>query len=189
MKDAVRDRLGFAFFAFIAVIAGLSAWKAPSILAWLYALHNLILAGIYTRRERATKYDRIGLGLGMIAALLPTSINNGPTPWYLLIAGLLGYGLIIWSLLVLGKRFGIAPADRGVTNRGPYRLVRHPMYLGEMIYRAALLLTSNMFATQLALLFLLIVIQIWRIVREEQWISDYQCYTTTVHWRLVPGIW
>jgi protein-S-isoprenylcysteine O-methyltransferase Ste14 len=143
IKDSVRDRLGFALFVFVAMIAGLSAWKTLSLLGWLYVFHNLLLAWLYFRREPARKYDRIGLWLGMIAVLLPTTVNNGPSPWYLLIPGLAGYALILWSLTVLGKRFGISPADRGLTSCGPYRLIRHPMYFGELMYRAAILFNSR----------------------------------------------
>ena len=189
LKDAVRDRLGFAFFAFAALVAGFSAWQSPSILAWLYALHNLLLAWLYTKREPAKSYDRIGMWLGMIAALLPTAAPGGPCPWYLLLPGLAGYGLILLSLVVLGKRFGIAPADRGLTNRGPYRLVRHPMYLGELLFRGALLFCSSQILFDLVLFAFLSSIQCLRIVREENALLGYSCYARIVRWRLIPGIW
>lgn len=189
LKDAIRDRFGFAFFAFAAIIAGVAAWQSPSILAWLYAFHNLLLAWFYARREPAKKYDRVGLWLGTIAALLPTTVHSGSSPWYLLLPGLAGYGLILWSLATLGKRFGIAPADRGITSRGPYRFVRHPMYLGELGFRAALLFSSNNLGVDVFLFIVLTIIQCWRIFREEKWISGYPCYANLVRWRLVPGIW
>ena len=189
LKDTLRDRLGFAFFAFAAIIAGVAAWQSPSILAWLYAFHSLLLAWFYARREPAKKYDRVGLWLGMIAALLPTTIHSGPSPWYLLLPGLLGYGLILWSLTTLGKRFGIAPADRGLTSRGPYRFIRHPMYLGELVFRTALLFSSNNLVLDIVLIITLASVQCLRILREERWLSGYSCYARTVQWRLLPGIW
>lgn len=189
LKDGVRDRLGFAFFAFAALIASFSAWQNPSILAWLYALHNLLLAGFYMKREPAKHYDRVGLWLGLVAALLPTTVHSSQAPWYLLVPGLAGYALILWSLTILGKRFGIAPADRGLTSRGPYRLIRHPMYLGELTFRAALLLSSSNLTVDILLFILLTYIQGWRIMREERWISGYGCYARIVPWKLIPGIW
>jgi len=189
LRDTLRDRLGFTFFAFAAIVGGVAAWQSPSILVRLYAFHNLLLAWFYARREPAKKYDRVGLWLGMIAALLPTTVHSGASPWYLLLPGLAGYGMILWSLATLGKRFGIAPADRGLVSRGPYRLIRHPMYLGELLFRAALLLSSNNLVLDLALFALLITIQCTRILREERWISGYQCYARLVRWRLVLGIW
>lgn len=189
LKDGVRDRLGFAFFAFAALIAGFSARQSPSILAWLYALHNLLLAWFYLKREPAKHYDRVGLWLGLVAALLPTTVHGGQPPWYLIIPGLAGYALILWSLAILGKRFGIAPADRGLTSRGPYRLIRHPMYLGELAFRAALLLSSSNLPVDILLFILLMSIQCWRILREERWISGYGCYARIVPWRLFPCVW
>src|SRR5262249_10195457 len=38
-------------------------------------------------------------------------------------------GLSLSSLLTLGRLFGIRPALRGLATKGPYALVRHPMYL------------------------------------------------------------
>lgn len=189
LRDTLRDRLGFAFFSFAAIVAGVAAWQSPSILAWLYAFHNLLLAWFYARREPAMKYDRVGLWLGMIAALLPTAVHSGSSTWYLLLPGLVGYGLILWSLVTLGKRFGIAPADRGITSQGPYQFIRHPMYLGELVFRAAILFNSNNLTLDFVLFALLITIQCLRILREERWISGYPCYAHLVRWRLAPGIW
>jgi protein-S-isoprenylcysteine O-methyltransferase Ste14 len=36
------------------------------------------------------------------------------------------------SVIALGRCFGLLPEARGLVVRGPYRLVRHPIYLGEM---------------------------------------------------------
>jgi protein-S-isoprenylcysteine O-methyltransferase Ste14 len=189
LTDAIRDRLGFAFFAFAALIAGFSAWQSPSILAWMYAFHNLLLAWFYMKREPSKRYDRVGLWLGMIAALLPTTVHSGSSPWYLLVPGLVGYVIILWSLAMLGKRFGIAPADRGLTSQGPYKLIRHPMYLGELTFRAAFLFSANNLVLDIVLFMFLTLIQCWRINREERWISGYGCYARIVPWRLIPGIW
>ena len=190
----LRDLAGFAFFAFAALVSIAAAWEHPSFLAWLYAAHNCLLAFFYARRQPAKSYDRTGLWLGMIAAFLPTFSTSaaGIIPvggWFLLVPALVGYGLLLWSLFTLGSRFGIAPADRGLTCQGPYRLLRHPMYLGELVFRVAMVFCSPnvLFAGLMALT--LIVIQCWRIVREEKMIEGYACYTRIVPWRLVPGLW
>jgi protein-S-isoprenylcysteine O-methyltransferase Ste14 len=194
--DRLRDLAGFSFFAFAALVSIAAAWDHPSILAWLYAIHNGMLAFFYARRRPAKSYDRTGLWLGMIAAFLPTFTTPENIPgiipigsWELLVPALTGYGLILWSLFTLGPRFGIAPADRGLTCQGPYRFLRHPMYLGELVFRLSMVFCSpNLFFAGLMAI-TLIIIQCCRIVREEKTIDGYACYTRIVRWRLVPGLW
>lgn len=189
LSNRVRDLAGFAFFVFAAVVTGASAWEHPSLLAWLYAFHNLLLAWFYARRTPAARYDRCGLWLGMIAALLPAIPYSHSISWYVLIPGLVGYGLCLWALVTLGPRFGIAPADRGLTAQGPYRFLRHPMYLGELVFRLALVFASTNILLAGLLGTVMIAIQAWRILREEALIQGYACYRKIVRWRLVPGVW
>ena len=61
-SDRLRDLAGFGFFLFASLISAMSAWQHPSILAWLYAIHNGLLAFFYARRAPAKQYDRTGLG-------------------------------------------------------------------------------------------------------------------------------
>jgi protein-S-isoprenylcysteine O-methyltransferase Ste14 len=100
---------------------------------------------------------------------------------------LTGYGLVFWSLVTLGPRFGIAPADRGLVTTGPYRLVRHPMYLGELVLRGALVL-SNAPLAGLPPFLILVFIQALRLLREEKVIAGYPGYADQVRWRLLPWI-
>jgi protein-S-isoprenylcysteine O-methyltransferase Ste14 len=186
----MRDRLGLAFFSFAAALSGLAAFEHPSLLAWVAVFHNAFLAAIYARRKPAQKYDRKGLWLGLLAGVLPlaTSYPTG-NPLPSTIFGLLGYGLILWSLLTLGARFGIAPADRGLVNHGPYRWVRHPMYLGELILRSAILLASPELLSAVALVLVLGGIQVMRARREERILAGYAAYASQVRYSLIPGVW
>ncbi len=186
----MKDRLGLAFFTFAAVISALAAWEHPSILAWLATLHNAILAGLYARRKPAREYDQRGLWLGLLAAILPLAAPYPEqVPLVLLFVGVSGYALVLWSLLTLGTRFGIAPADRGLVAHGPYRLVRHPMYLGELVLRLALVSTSPQPFLAAGLFLALTAIQVLRAIREEHIISDYPAYAVQVRFRLIPGVW
>ena len=85
--------------------------------------------------------------------------------------------------------FGVAPADRGLTVRGPYQFLRHPMYLGELVFRLALVFASSDLLLAGLLALCLAAIQVWRIRREEALIQGYDCYRRLVQWRLLPGIW
>jgi len=41
-------------------------------------------------------------------------------------------GWLFVSVLFLGRCFGVLPEARALVTGGPYRLVRHPVYLGEI---------------------------------------------------------
>ncbi len=94
----------------------------------------------------------------------------------------------LWALTTLGRSFGIAPADRGLKTSGPYRLVRHPVYVGELIVSAGVVVANPTWlaAGTLALWWLL---QCWRMVREERVISGYEGYRAATRWRVLPGVW
>jgi hypothetical protein len=71
-SDRLRDWAGSAFFLLVTLIALQSAWQHRSILFWMYAVHNGLLAFFYLQRAPVKSYDRTGLWLGLIAAYLPT---------------------------------------------------------------------------------------------------------------------
>jgi len=189
LTNRARDLAGFGFFLFTTLISGVAAWQHFSILAWLYAIHNGLLAFFYARRTPAKHYDRTGLWLGLIAAFLPTFTTACQPAWYYLVPALAGYVLILWSLVTLGSRFGVAPADRGLTNRGPYRFLRHPIYLGELVFRVVLVFSSPQLFSAIFLALALVFIQCCRILREEKLIDGYTYYMRVVPWRLIPGLW
>ena len=192
----LRDWIGCILFLFAAVLSGLSAWETPSIPLWgtflavLNTFHNALLACLYLVRLPAQRSDNFGLALGLTAALLPAFAGTSLAPisplWT--IVGVTGELFALWSLATLGKRFGIAPADRGLIESGPYRLVRHPMYLGELLLRGALLLGTSLIEGYAALAVLL-MIQILRIAREERVINGYPVYASQVRWRLIPFLY
>jgi protein-S-isoprenylcysteine O-methyltransferase Ste14 len=102
---------------------------------------------------------------------------------------ILGTLFSIWSLAILGRCFGIFPEVRGLVLRGPYRLVRHPVYLGEIVAAVGILLARPHPLT-LPLLAVFIAFQYWRTVFEERALatafpSDYSAYRVRVP-RLFP---
>ena len=183
----LRDKAGFAFFLLAAILSGLAACKQPHILLFMNTAHNAILAVLYMVRLPAQKSDRVGLALGLAAAILPvldeTRLADVSSAW--VSVGIVGELLVIWSLLSLGRRFGIAPADRGLAEDGPYSFVRHPMYTGELALRLALSAGSG---AAWILMPLMLVIQILRALREERIIAGYDEYIRRVPWRFLPGL-
>ncbi|HEX2953959.1 MAG TPA: isoprenylcysteine carboxylmethyltransferase family protein, partial [Bacillota bacterium] len=84
--------------------------------------------------------------------------------------------------------------DRGQTviQCGPYRLVRHPGYLGSIVFNLASPLALGSWWTFLPALFSIILIMIRtgledRTLRTE--LPGYPKYAATTRYRLFPGIW
>jgi protein-S-isoprenylcysteine O-methyltransferase Ste14 len=69
-----------------------------------------------------------------LAACLPLVVPS-PEAWPPATLGFVfaGSALACWALGSLGASFGVLPARRDLVTRGPYRLVRHPAYLGELL--------------------------------------------------------
>jgi protein-S-isoprenylcysteine O-methyltransferase Ste14 len=182
------DWAGFAFFIFAFALSVLAAIEHPSILGALSVIHNGMLACIFLVRRQPVKTDRTGLYLGLIASILPSTSFPDTVPLPLLVVGLAGYALLLWSLVVLWKSFGIAPADRGLVTKAPYSLVRHPMYLGELVLRVAIVVSAGQLWGY-GMFLVLVLIQILRIKREEAIIAGYEEYKKNTCWRLLPGVW
>jgi protein-S-isoprenylcysteine O-methyltransferase len=104
----------------------------------------------------------------------------------------LGIGLTIWSRVSLATAFrvGAAPAAHGIIRRGPYRLVRHPMYFGMLIFLWAGILSHASVAT-FAVGIALTAMVTARIVSEERLLlatyPDYAAYRHTTK-ALVPFV-
>lgn len=102
----------------------------------------------------------------------------------------LGTAFEVYGKAVLGRSFGIVPANRGIIVRGPYRLVRHPIYLGYLVTHAGFLLT-NWSVRNLAIYGAVYVFQVLRILSEERFLGQdaaYRAYRERVPYRLIPGI-
>ena len=105
----------------------------------------------------------------------------------LMIAGMI---IQISAKAVLWRSFGLIPANRGIRTKGPYRVVRHPMYAGYTITHIGFLLGFPSLQNSL-LYFAAFLIEIIRIFREEAILKQdrlYRDYAARVRYRLLPGV-
>lgn len=158
---------------------------------------HLLMAGLFAvRGAQRTAADLWALLKTLPSALiaLPAFKLAGPphlwstTPT--LIFTLAG-AWTFWSLGTLGRSFAVFPGARALVTHGPYRVVRHPAYLGEMIMVGACGGAAfgpwgalGVVATALVLA--------PRILAEEQLLEglpEHEAFCTQTPWRLVPGVW
>jgi protein-S-isoprenylcysteine O-methyltransferase Ste14 len=168
---------------------------------WIYVSQHLLVLGIALTRRAPEAYNH---SLPSSAAVLLSYAYPYAQVAYLrwvpgeaawpsggLLLVTLAACLSLASLLSLGKRFGVFPALRGLVTRGPYRLVRHPMYLAYVIADIGYNLEEWNFGT------VLLVLAGWasllyRMRAEERILSQdagWSAYAASVRYRLLPGIW
>lgn len=109
-----------------------------------------------------------------------------------LVALLILTGILVqlYAKITLGRCFGLIPSHRGLKLRGPYRLVRHPMYAGYLLAHIGILCMSPTL-WNLCVYAVCYSLQIPRLFAEERILSrdpSYVNYSTTVRYRLIPGV-
>ncbi len=127
-----------------------------------------------------------------------TRTTTGPVPWwltFLALAIILGGNLLIISVLK-ANRFAASiiqiEAGQTIADVGPYRLVRHPMYLGVILIWLATPLALGSYVTVPAFA-LIIPIIIFRLLNEEKMLRPelpgYAEYCQRTPCRLIPFVW
>jgi protein-S-isoprenylcysteine O-methyltransferase Ste14 len=104
---------------------------------------------------------------------------------------LCGVAICLWSFLALGRSFGFAAADRGLVSRGPYGIVRHPIYASYVMLQIGYLLQS-LSLRNLAVVLLATACNAGRIRAEELVLAGnmgYAQYRNRIRWRMLPGMW
>jgi protein-S-isoprenylcysteine O-methyltransferase Ste14 len=161
-----------------------------------------------TAKARAEGWDRAlmrGYSILLFVMIVTAALDAGRYRWSpipppvqaaggvaLLVAG----AIIAWCLVAnpfLSSHARIQD-DRGqrVVEGGPYRFVRHPMYVGILLLACAIPIALGS-AIALVPAALICVVFVVRTKLEDRMLvaslRGYREYAERVHWRLLPGIW
>ncbi len=168
---------------------------------WIYVLQHFIVLVIALTRPQPKLWDysiASSMAVGASYAYpyaqviyLRWSPGDVASPTVGLVLVTLAAGLSFVSLLTMGRLFGVRPALRGLVTRGPYRFVRHPMYLSYILADIGYNLQEWNFVTLLLVLVGWMSL-VYRIHAEERLLSqhaEWPAYIVLVRYRLFPGIW
>jgi protein-S-isoprenylcysteine O-methyltransferase Ste14 len=208
--------MGVALFWSAGRVDWWAAWAAIAVMAaWIIATAVVIirinpdlLAERLGPRKDAKRWDITIMslvGLIQLARYIVAGLDQryewtGGMPLAALTAAFVvcvgGYALVVWATSANSYFSQIVriQSERGQTvmTGGPYHFVRHPAYIGAILYELAVsILLASWWALVVSLLnvFLLVL----RTALEDQTLqtelAGYSDYASQVRYRLVPGIW
>lgn len=196
-RDLLARVLVGVLFLFLSINLLQEFLQTGHLTGLLLLVSEALVVVLTVMRRRARAVDR------SVAAAIVTIISvAGPSLVRASAAGALlpdvatavlsfaGLCLVIAGKVVLGRSFGIVPANRGVVASGPYLLVRHPIYAGYLITHIGFLL-AHPSVWNVVLLGVADAALIVRALYEERILirdERYREYCSRVGWHLVPGV-
>jgi len=203
--DWVTQLFGGMWFMLLAVcvvikIGGSLSDPWPALLSrfCLASFYMLLALLIITRLPAKAQADGL---MPRIAAFVGTYL-----PWTITFFGktdqalpnfastacvLVGMVMMLVTVRHLGGAFSLVPQARAVVQTGPYRWIKHPLYLAEEIAVLGVMLQYLTLVTVIVFV-LHICVQVCRIVYEEDLLRrncpEYSNYEAS-RWRLIPHVW
>jgi len=201
--------------------AGRLDWKRGWAASVIYVL-TIIAIGVLVRRfnpglmsvrakpnfKQTQSFDRLFYRIFLPLTFLQIAVAGFdavrfrwlPLPLWCVLPGVLLFlsamGLICWVMTV--NRFAESTVriqserNHAVVSSGPYRIVRHPMYVGMfLMYPATALMLGSGWAMVVAALILALIL--WRTAREDNFLlqnlQGYPEFAAHTRYRLIPGLW
>jgi protein-S-isoprenylcysteine O-methyltransferase Ste14 len=126
-----------------------------------------------------------------LIALLLFASQPANHSWNFWLVKMSGVAFGLWAIITMGRHINISPElkeSAPLRTNGPYRFVRHPMYLALLVFCAAYLLGNFSFYTLLLWLTLLLILGI-KVHYEERILKsrfpDYLAYAQKTK-RIIP---
>jgi len=217
----VRLLVGIIVFAALLFLpAGRFDWMEAWALLILFFTYVVILSAWGWRhdpqlmKERSKiipegeKWDKIIIGiytillftLFIIAGLDGGRFHWSTTPIFLKVLGWIGFGfamIIGWLVMSVNtylSRSVRIQEERGhqVITNGPYRFIRHPMYVGAILFVLCIPMVLDSIWSFIPST-LIVVLFIIRTALEDRTLieklSGYKEYTKSVRYKLIPFVW
>jgi len=212
---AIRAALGLFFalsaglyfhnaFAHWHKIAGAKSWfmqAADGFSIFAIGLYTFMIACLYALRLRpVNKFAGIKPAItaimgGFLVAGLLFLPPRADLPLYAVLTSIaliiIGNLFAVIALSHLGRSFSILPESRKLVMSGPYRFVRHPLYVAEAIATLGAMI-NFLSPAAVALVAAQFLLQLGRIHYEEKTLrANFPAYTkySTHTARLVPGLY
>ena len=169
---------------------------------------GLLEARAHWRRRDTKPFDKVFLAVYLPLTLIQPALAGldavrfgwSSMPFATVYAGLalfaMAMSLITWAMMVNPHAESTVriqtDRDHKPVTSGPYRIVRHPMYVGAILmYPAAALMFGSVWA--LALSAGMAILFVWRTVLEDRTLRrelpGYEQFATLTRYRLIPGLW
>lgn len=189
------------FLLIVAAIGGRiwAEWRHPGLLAERQNMEKVQIAKVWDKVLAPLMALSVSFPLVIVAGLDHRFGWSPVFPLWLIVLGfpliMLGYAFASWALIE--NRFFSSvvriQTDRGhvVCDSGPYRIVRHPGYAGNILPLAGIVLALGSIWTLIPAMVALIITVI-RTTLEDRTLQDelpgYRDYSQRVRYRLIPGI-
>ena len=191
----------------ICIGAMLGTYAVGGVLVWRRN-PAVLKARVDWRHEDTKPFDRvfialtypIFMALPIVAGLDAVRYRWSPLPVGTVYLGLvlleLGMAMMMWTLMVnpFAERTVRIQTERNqtVVTTGPYRIVRHPMYVGALaLFPGMGLIFGSGWAVGIGALF--DVLLVWRTAMEDRLLRrelpGYEEFAAVTRYRLLPGVW
>ncbi len=160
-----------------------------------FAGHNVLMLTYILIRRRHQSLDRnlFHQIIALVAFFSGIFLRSSPTENVFLqqiSRGVIVVAIVLGmiSLIHLGRSFGILIAIRQVKTKGLYGIIRHPMYLTDILWRVGMIL-KNPSVFNVVIFLLSSACYVYRALLEERFLSqspEYTRYMAQVKYRFVP---
>ncbi len=196
-RHGLGNVLVAASFAVAAIPNARHFFRSPADVIWTIGAVLMAAMSLVRIAPKAARVDLHAFlstifPVFLLPCLLRADIaSTGLLAWTGVALELFGVALSQVSRVYMGRSFGILPGNRGIVSKGPFALVRHPIYAGWFLltvgYLASYPSWMNCLITLATLPFMM-----WRIRLEEDLLNadtDYRKYRRRVPFRLLPGLY